>query len=138
MIYRLGDVVESRSNEAGNHVRRMSEVCHMLGLAIGMSQEEAELLRQAAPMHDVGKISTPDAVLLKPGKLTDEEMLIMKDHPSIGYSILKGSKRPILQAAAVIAKQHHDQAIKAIAPLADSQHKRALLDFCTICLQRGS
>ncbi len=109
LIYRLGDVVESRSNEASNHVRRMSEICHMLALAIGMSQEEAELIRQASPMHDIGKIATPDAVLLKPGKLLDDEMEIMKKHPALGYAILQGSKRPILKAAAVIAQQHHEK-----------------------------
>jgi len=109
LIYRLGDVVESRSNEAGNHVKRMSQICHMLALSIGMDEEEAELLRQAAPMHDIGKIATPDAVLLKPGKLQEDEMDIMKQHPTIGYEILKGSERPILKAAAIISAQHHEK-----------------------------
>ncbi|MEG2632538.1 MAG: DUF3369 domain-containing protein, partial [Comamonas sp.] len=69
LILRLGDVVESRSHEGGNHVRRMAEVCQLLAQASGMSEEETMVLRHAAPMHDIGKISTPDAVLLKPGKL---------------------------------------------------------------------
>ncbi|MCJ8319900.1 MAG: DUF3369 domain-containing protein [Colwellia sp.] len=109
LIFRLGDVVESRSNEAGNHVRRMAEVCYILAIAIDMDIDEATLLRQASPMHDIGKIATPDSVLLKPGKLLDDEMEIMKQHPEIGFSILKGSKRPILKAAAIIAQQHHEK-----------------------------
>ncbi|NQY63853.1 MAG: DUF3369 domain-containing protein [Alteromonadaceae bacterium] len=109
LIYRLGDVVESRSKEAGNHIRRMSEVCYLLALAIGMSEEEATLLKQAAPMHDIGKVATPDAILLKPGKLTPEEMEIMKQHASIGFNILKGSERPILKSAAIISAQHHEK-----------------------------
>ncbi|HEX8609789.1 MAG TPA: HD domain-containing phosphohydrolase [Telluria sp.] len=109
LIMRLGDVVESRSNEAGNHVRRMSQVCHMLAQASGMPEDETAVLMHAAPMHDIGKIATPDAVLLKPGKLTPEEWEIMKQHPAVGLSILDGSSRPILKAAAVIAHQHHEK-----------------------------
>ena len=109
LILRLGDVVESRSNEAGNHVRRMAEVCELLAKESGMSEDETAVLRHAAPMHDIGKISTPDAVLLKPGKLTPEEWEIMKQHPEVGRSLLEGSQRPILKAAAVIAHQHHEK-----------------------------
>jgi response regulator RpfG family c-di-GMP phosphodiesterase len=109
LIYRLGDVVESRSNEAGNHIRRMAEVSYLIAKKIGLPQKECLLLKQAAPMHDIGKVATPDAVLLKPGKLDDAEMTIMKDHPSIGYNILHGSKRPILQNAAIISQQHHEK-----------------------------
>ncbi|MFA9217629.1 MAG: HD domain-containing phosphohydrolase [Sphingomonadaceae bacterium] len=109
LILRLGDVVESRSNEAGNHVRRMAEVCSLLASAAGMSEDETAVLRHAAPMHDIGKIATPDAVLLKPGKLDAAEWEIMKQHPAVGLSILDGSQRPILKAAAVIAHQHHEK-----------------------------
>jgi response regulator RpfG family c-di-GMP phosphodiesterase len=109
LILRLGDVVESRSNEAGNHVRRMSQVCHLLAQKSGMPEEETAVLMHAAPMHDIGKIATPDAVLLKPGKLTEEEWVIMRQHPEVGLSILDGSQRPILKAAAVIAHQHHEK-----------------------------
>ncbi|CAN7690192.1 DUF3369 domain-containing protein [Pseudoduganella sp. LjRoot289] len=109
LILRLGDVVESRSNEAGNHVRRMSEVCHLLAVASGLPDDETAVLRHAAPMHDIGKIATPDAVLLKPGKLDAAEWEIMKQHPAVGLSILDGSQRPILKAAAVIAHQHHEK-----------------------------
>jgi response regulator RpfG family c-di-GMP phosphodiesterase len=109
LILRLGDVVESRSNEAGNHVRRMSEVCHLLAVAACLPEDEVAVLRHAAPMHDIGKIATPDAVLLKPGKLDAAEWEIMKQHPAVGLSILDGSQRPILKAAAVIAHQHHEK-----------------------------
>ncbi len=109
LILRLGDVVESRSNEAGNHVRRMSQICHLLAQVSGLPEDETAVLMHAAPMHDIGKIATPDAVLLKPGKLTAEEWEIMKQHPTVGLSILDGSSRPILKAAAVIAHQHHEK-----------------------------
>jgi len=109
LILRLGDVVESRSHEAGNHVRRMAEVCHLLATAAGLPDDETAVLRHAAPMHDIGKIATPDSVLLKPGKLDPAEWEIMKQHPTIGLSILDGSQRPILKAAAVIAHQHHEK-----------------------------
>jgi response regulator RpfG family c-di-GMP phosphodiesterase len=109
LIYRLGDVVESRSNEAGNHIRRMSEVSYLLAKKLGLPEKECELLKQAAPMHDIGKVATPDAILLKPGRLDDAEMTIMKNHPAIGFNILNGSQRPILQNAAVISQQHHEK-----------------------------
>ncbi len=109
LILRLGDVVESRSHEAGNHVRRMAQVCHLLAQASGLPEDETAVLMHAAPMHDIGKIATPDAVLLKPGKLTPDEWEIMKQHPTVGLSILDGSSRPILKAAAVIAHQHHEK-----------------------------
>jgi response regulator RpfG family c-di-GMP phosphodiesterase len=109
LILRLGDVVESRSNEAGNHVRRMSQICYLLARASGLPDDETAVLMHAAPMHDIGKIATPDSVLLKPGKLDAAEWEIMKQHPTVGLSILDGSSRPILKAAAVIAHQHHEK-----------------------------
>jgi response regulator RpfG family c-di-GMP phosphodiesterase len=109
LILRLGDVVESRSHEAGNHVRRMAQVCYLLAQASGLPEDETAVLMHAAPMHDIGKIATPDSVLLKPGKLTPDEWEIMKQHPTVGMSILEGSSRPILKAAAVIAHQHHEK-----------------------------
>ncbi|MCX7217543.1 MAG: HD domain-containing protein, partial [Burkholderiales bacterium] len=109
LIMRLGDVVESRSHEAGNHVRRMAEVCYLLACVSNMSADDAAILKQAAPMHDIGKVATPDAVLLKPGKLDADEWRIMQQHPAIGLSILDGSQRPILKAAAIIAHQHHEK-----------------------------
>ena len=109
LIYRLGDVVESRSNEAGFHVKRVAELSHLLALACGLSPEDARVLRSAAPMHDVGKIAVPDAILLKAGKLTGEEWEVMRGHPEVGFSILAGSRRPIIAAAAIVAHQHHEK-----------------------------
>jgi response regulator RpfG family c-di-GMP phosphodiesterase len=109
LILRLGDVVESRSKEAAHHVVRMAQYCYELALLIGLDEDDADLLKRAAPMHDVGKIATPDAVLLKPGKLDKDEWHIMRQHPMIGHQILASSKRPILKAAATISLQHHEK-----------------------------
>jgi len=87
----------------------MAELSFMLARLAGMDDEEADLVRRAAPMHDIGKIATPDAVLLKPGKLSPEEWHVMQQHPDIGFQLLKGSERPILRAAAIIAYQHHEK-----------------------------
>ncbi|WP_047045733.1 DUF3369 domain-containing protein [Vibrio mexicanus] len=109
LIYRLGDVVESRSEEAGFHVRRLSELSYQLCKLMGYPEDKATLLRLAAPMHDIGKIAIPDSVLLKPGKLDAEEWEVMKTHSEIGHNILAGSKRSILQTAATIAHEHHER-----------------------------
>ncbi|MBB1267748.1 DUF3369 domain-containing protein [Shewanella sp. SR44-3] len=109
LILRLGDVVESRSKEAAHHVVRMAEYCYELALMMGLDEAEADLLKRAAPMHDIGKIAIPDAVLLKPGKLDNDEWQIMRQHPVIGHQILASSKRPILKAAATISLQHHEK-----------------------------
>jgi response regulator RpfG family c-di-GMP phosphodiesterase len=87
----------------------MSEVSYLLAKELGLDEEQADLLKKAAPMHDIGKIATPDSVLLKPGRLDDDEMQIMKMHSAIGYKILGGSNRPILQSAAIISHQHHEK-----------------------------
>ncbi|MBV1775501.1 DUF3369 domain-containing protein [Burkholderiaceae bacterium DAT-1] len=109
LINRLGNLVESRSQEMGNHVKRIAELSHMLALSYGLPPEEAEIIRRAAPMHDIGKIATPDSVLLKPGELTEEEWEVMKQHPVVGHKLLEGSNRPILQAAAIICHEHHER-----------------------------
>lgn len=109
VIYTLGEVVETRSQETGQHVKRVGAYCHLLALKAGLDEETADLLRLAAPMHDVGKIGIPDAILNKPGKLTDEEFEVIKTHTTIGYDILKGSQEKILQTAAMIALQHHER-----------------------------
>jgi response regulator RpfG family c-di-GMP phosphodiesterase len=108
IIYALGEVVEQRSREVGSHVRRVGEQSWLLATLYGMCEEEADLLRIAAPMHDVGKIGIPDHILSKPGKLTLEEFKIMEQHTLIGYRILSKSRRRILNAAATIAYEHHE------------------------------
>ncbi|MDP3430843.1 MAG: HD domain-containing protein, partial [Desulfomicrobium sp.] len=109
IILTLGECVESRSKETAGHVRRVSECCRLLAAQLGFEEQEVDLVRLASPMHDVGKIGIPDSILLKPGKLSAEEFEIMKTHTRLGYQILQGSSRPIMQAAAVIAHEHHER-----------------------------
>ncbi|WP_378951709.1 DUF3369 domain-containing protein [Pelosinus sp. sgz500959] len=109
ILFTLGEVAEARSQETGNHVKRVAEMAKLLALKYGLSPEEAESLRLAAPIHDVGKLAIPDAILNKPGKLTAEEFTIMKTHSPIGYEMLKNSKRSILKLGALIALQHHER-----------------------------
>ncbi|MCY9664076.1 HD domain-containing protein [Paenibacillus alginolyticus] len=109
IIFRMGEIGESRSKETGNHVKRVAEYSYLLALGLGMSQEEAELLKMASPMHDIGKVAIPDSILTKPGKLTDEEFKLMQNHTRIGYNLLKNSNRHILKTAAVVAYEHHEK-----------------------------
>lgn len=109
IVYMLGEAVETRSKETGNHVKRVAEISKLLALDYGLDMEEAELIRLSSPMHDVGKIGIPDAILNKPGRHTPEEFEIMKTHATLGYDMLKGSKRRILQAGAMIARDHHEK-----------------------------
>ena len=109
VIFTLGEVVETRSEDTGYHVKRVGEYCYLIARKLGLDEKRAELIRLASPMHDVGKIGIPDSILHKPGQLTDEEFEIIKKHTSIGYDILKGSKQEILKTAAIIAQQHHER-----------------------------
>ena len=109
LIFRMGEIGETRSKETGNHVKRVAEYSKHLALLVGLPAAEAELIKMASPMHDIGKVAIPDEVLLKPGKLNDEEWVIMKTHASIGHDLLKNSERPILQAASIVAEQHHEK-----------------------------
>jgi PAS domain S-box-containing protein len=109
IIYRMGEIGESRSQETGNHVKRVAEYSKLLALLAGISKNNANILYMASPMHDIGKVAIADDILKKPGKLTFEEFEIMKSHSEIGYQVLKGSKRPILRAAAIIAYTHHEK-----------------------------
>ena len=109
IVYRLSEAVEHRSVETGNHVKRVAFICYELGKAYGLADEEAERLMFAAPLHDVGKVGIPDGILNKPSKLQGQEWEVMKTHASIGYDILKDSKRSIIQAGAIIALDHHEK-----------------------------
>ena len=109
IIYKMGEVGESRSQETGNHVKRVAEYSKLLALLSGLGEKNANLLHTASPMHDIGKVAIPDSILKKPGKLTDEEWVVMKQHSEIGYRILKNSSRPILKAAAIVAYKHHEK-----------------------------
>lgn len=109
VIFTLGEIVETRSKETANHVRRVAEYSYVLAIAAGYTEEEAEILRLASPMHDIGKIGIPDHILNKPGKLTPEEFDIIRTHTQIGYEILKQSNRKIMRTAATIAIEHHER-----------------------------
>ncbi|MDD2364887.1 MAG: response regulator [Desulfuromonadaceae bacterium] len=107
---RLGVAAEFRDLETGMHTRRISALSHLLAKLAGLPDEEAELLRYASPLHDVGKIGIPDRILLKPGKLDYDEFEIMKDHTVIGSKILQDAQHyPLLEAGRIIAMQHHEK-----------------------------
>ncbi|WP_280191669.1 HD-GYP domain-containing protein [Delftia sp. PS-11] len=109
IVQRLGRAAEYRDNETGMHVIRMSHYARILALAAGCSDEWADDLLNAAPMHDVGKIGIPDAILLKKGPLTDEEWAIMRRHPEIGAEIIGEHDSQVLQMACTIALTHHEK-----------------------------
>jgi len=109
VIQRLGRAAEYRDNETGFHVIRMSRYSALLGKKIGLDNEKCDLILNASPMHDIGKIGIPDSILLKPGKLDHDEWKIMKTHTTIGAQILADDKSELLQFAQKIALQHHEK-----------------------------
>ncbi|MDO9631931.1 MAG: HD domain-containing protein [Humidesulfovibrio sp.] len=109
LLSTLGEVIESRSHETANHVQRVAAYSALLARKLGLPQEEVDLLATASPMHDVGKIGIPDAVLHKEGKLTPEEHDIIKHHTVIGHKILRTSERALISRACTIALQHHER-----------------------------
>jgi len=109
VIFTMAEAGEGRSKETGNHVKRVAEYCRLFAEKFGLGKGDTTLLKLAAPMHDIGKIAIPDSILLKPGKLTEEEWAIMKTHTTLGYGFLKFSERRLLKSAALIAFQHHER-----------------------------
>lgn len=109
MVMKLGEVVEYKSKETANHTIRVAEMAAVVGQKAGLSEEECNLLRFSAPMHDVGKIGIEDRLLNKPGKLTEDEYEVMKQHSKIGYELFKNSKRELLTSCAIVALQHHER-----------------------------
>jgi putative two-component system response regulator len=109
IIQRLGRAAEYKDNETGLHVIRMSYYAREIALASGMGQVDAEELFNAAPMHDVGKMGIPDAILQKPGKLTPDEWEIMKQHARIGAEIIGDDNSTLLRMASCIALCHHEK-----------------------------
>lgn len=97
-----------RDEETGSHIRRTGEYSELLAMRAGWSSDDAALIHLAAPLHDIGKIGIPDAILRKPGRLTAEEMAIMRTHTTIGAKMLSGSTLPMLQMAEEIALNHHE------------------------------
>lgn len=108
-LMRLAKAGEYRDEETGNHVLRMARYSQLIAEELGLSAEETKVIEIAAPMHDIGKIGIPDAILLKPGKHTPDEFAIMKRHTLIGYEILKESPSKYLQMGATIALGHHEK-----------------------------
>jgi len=108
-LLKLAKAGEYRDTDTGNHVLRMAKYASLIAEQLGMSPDYCELIEQAAPMHDIGKIGIPDHILLKPGKLTPDEMTIMKTHPQIGFQILQGSPSQYLSLGAEIALAHHEK-----------------------------
>lgn len=108
-IFRLTLAAEYKDGNTGNHIRRTSHYAKALSLELGLDKDFAETMYYAMPMHDIGKVGIPDAILLKPGPLTAEEWAVMKEHTTIGSRILKGSQSDILDLAQQIALTHHER-----------------------------
>ncbi|MDH5395338.1 MAG: response regulator [Gammaproteobacteria bacterium] len=109
VIRRLGRAAEYRDDMTGYHIIRMSRYSQLLAIAAGMSEKEAEMLLNASPMHDIGKIGIPDSVLMKPGKLDPDEWKVMQTHVNIGVEILRGSNSDLMNMAAEVAQNHHEK-----------------------------
>ncbi|MFW6052709.1 MAG: HD domain-containing phosphohydrolase [Desulfosalsimonas sp.] len=108
-INRLVSAAEYRDEETGDHIVRMSRYCTLIARKMGLSEEMVKLIRYASPMHDIGKIGIPDHILLKPGRLTNDEFETIKTHTTIGASILANSKAEVLKVANEIALNHHEK-----------------------------
>ncbi|MGE5372762.1 MAG: DUF3369 domain-containing protein [Solirubrobacterales bacterium] len=109
IIFTLGEIAEARSHETGRHVKRVAEYARLLALESGLTEEAADLVWIASPIHDIGKLAVPDSILNKPGKLNPDEFEIIKTHSLSGYQMLRNSTPTIMKAAATIALQHHER-----------------------------
>ena len=109
LAYILGEAVEKRSKETGSHVKRVANYSYLLAIHYGLTEYEAEKIKLASPLHDLGKIAIPDHILNKPGKHDAAEWAIMQQHAELGYQILQHSTNEIMQMGAIIAHQHHEK-----------------------------
>src|SRR6266540_893686 len=109
ILERLALAAEYRDDATQEHAWRIGRICALLALGLGLPDWEVELTRRAAPLHDIGKIGIPDVILLKPGKLSDDEFELIKTHTTIGAEILSGSQSPLLRLAERIALTHHER-----------------------------
>lgn len=109
VVYTMGAIGESRSKETGLHVKRVAEYTYLFAKHYGLPERECDMLMQASPMHDIGKIAIPDAVLNKPGRFNDEERAIMDTHAQLGYEMLQSSTRELIKMAAIVAYEHHEK-----------------------------
>lgn len=108
-IHKLSAAAEYKDEDTASHIIRMSRYCACIAKDCGLDEEQVDLILNSSPMHDIGKMGIPDAILLKPGKLTDEEWVIMRQHTLMGASILRGGTSKYLEAGAVIALSHHEK-----------------------------
>ncbi len=109
VVFTMGSIAESRSKETGNHVKRVAQYSYLLANYCGLSEKECEMLKQASPMHDIGKVAIPDSILNKPGRFDESERVIMNTHAKMGYDMLKHSNRPLLKMASIVAYEHHEK-----------------------------
>lgn len=109
VVQRLGRAAEFRDEETGNHILRMSHICALLGREVGWHTAQCDLILHASPMHDVGKIGIPDAILLKPGRFEPHEWEVMKTHALIGAELLAGDDSDLMHMARAIALTHHEK-----------------------------
>lgn len=109
VVQRLGMAAEYRDEETGNHILRMSHTCALLARAVGWSEAACDLILNASPMHDIGKIGIPDAIMLKPGRFEPHEWEIMKTHAAIGGRLLEGDDSALMHMAREIALTHHEK-----------------------------
>ena len=109
LTYCLATASEHKDPETGQHIFRIGEYAAFMAQLLGWNERDTEMIRLASPLHDVGKIGTPDSVLLKPGKLTELELRVMRQHPVIGYNILSCATSPVLKMAASISLNHHER-----------------------------
>jgi putative two-component system response regulator len=108
-VYRLAKAAEYRDPETGAHILRMAHYSMLIARGMGLSEEDQQILLEAAPMHDIGKVGIADSILLKPARLSSEEFEVMKQHAVFGYELLNGSSSRLLQVAADIARGHHEK-----------------------------
>ena len=109
VVFTMGAIGERRSKETGNHVKRVALYSEILAKYYGLKESEVKILKEASPMHDIGKIAIPDAILNKPARLTKEEFEHMKEHAVLGYEMLKHSTRTLLKTASIVALEHHEK-----------------------------
>lgn len=109
LVHTLGRAAEYRDEETGNHVLRMSHACYLLAKQLGFSEPKALQIYKASSLHDIGKIGIPDNILLKPGKLTEDERKIIETHPQIGINILQTSDSELIKLARTIIQSHHEK-----------------------------
>lgn len=109
VLERLARAAEFRDDDTGQHTQRVGRLAGALAAACGAEPRQVELIAKAAPLHDVGKIGIPDQILLKPGRLTDEERAVMETHTTIGAQLLSGGRTALMRVAEVIARRHHER-----------------------------